>query len=103
MYAIAFDFDTTLLEQLYPSPSWRNAYGDVRSFLGERGFEWRQGRVHFGNDDVTAVDRVRAVQKLASKYPWFGPSLRDIRMLRIEENNDLAPAINDMLDDRNEE
>lgn len=103
MYAIAFDFDTTLLEQLYPSASWRNAYSDVRGYLKRRGFEWQQGRVYFGSDDVSAVDCVRAVQKLALKYAWFGPAVRDIRMLRIEENNDLTPAINDMLDDRNED
>jgi virulence-associated protein VapD len=34
------------------------------------------------------------VQRLAAKYPWFTPSLRDIRMLRIEENNDLMMALN---------
>ena len=26
MYAIVFDFDTDMLKQLYPSPSWNNAY-----------------------------------------------------------------------------
>ena len=26
-------------------------------------------------------------------YDWFAPSVRDIRMLRIEDNNDLMPAI----------
>lgn len=36
---------------------------------------------------------VLAVQDLASRYDWFTPSVRDIRMLRIEENNDLMPAV----------
>ncbi|EFX0967648.1 virulence factor, partial [Citrobacter freundii] len=27
------------------------------------------------------------------KNPWFAPSVQDIRMLRIEENNDLMPAV----------
>jgi hypothetical protein len=30
---------------------------------------------------------------MAKKYPWFTPSVRDIRMLRIEENNDLKAAL----------
>jgi virulence-associated protein VapD len=30
---------------------------------------------------------------LAKRYPWFAPSVRDIRMLRIEENNNLMPAV----------
>jgi virulence-associated protein VapD len=37
---------------------------------------------------------VLAVQDLARAYPWFNSSVvTDIRMLRIEEDNDLNPAI----------
>ena len=95
MYAIVFDFDTETLEQLYPSPSWRNASMDVRNYLTSRGFEWKQGSTYFGDDTVDAVRCVRVVQKLAAKYSWFTPSVRDIRMLRIEENNDLKLALDD--------
>jgi virulence-associated protein VapD len=42
---------------------------------------------------VDAVACVLAVQELASRYDWFTPSVRDIRMLRIEENNNLMPAV----------
>jgi virulence-associated protein VapD len=31
--------------------------------------------------------------ELAGSLPWFAASVRDIRMLRIEEVNDLMPAI----------
>jgi virulence-associated protein VapD len=27
------------------------------------------------------------------ELPWFTPAVRDIRMLRIEDNNDLGPAV----------
>lgn len=93
MYAIVFDLDVTVLEATYPTPSWRNAYRDVRDFLQQRGFDWQQGSTYFGNDSVTAVDCVLAVQELGRAYDWFKPSVRDIRMLRIEENNDLSPAL----------
>jgi virulence-associated protein VapD len=95
MYAIVFDFDTETLEQLYPNASWRNAYTDVRSYLTQRGFEWKQGITYFGDDTVDAVRCVRIVQRLSAKYPWFKPAVRDIRMLRIEENNDLLVALDD--------
>ncbi len=39
MYAIVFDFDAEKLTQLYPSPSWNNAYSEVRNYLTFRGFE----------------------------------------------------------------
>jgi len=32
--------------------------------------------------------------ELTQKYSWFAPSVKDIRMLRIEDNNDLTPVIN---------
>ena len=99
MYAIVFDFDTDLLAQLYPNNSWRNASSDVRNYLTSRGFEWQQGSTYFGDDSIDAVRCVRVVQRLAKKYQWFQPALRDIRMLRIEENNDLASALIDEDDD----
>ena len=93
MYAIVFDLDVSMLEQMYPNPSWRNAYRDVGDVLNRRGFERQQGSTYFGNDGTTAVDCVLAVQELNRTYSWFSPSVTDIRMLRIEENNDLSPAL----------
>ena len=93
VYAIAFDLEGAQLEKLYPNDSWRNAYTDVRRALEKHGFERRQGSVYFGGDHVDAVTCVLAVQELARDYSWFTPSVTDIRMLRIEDNNDLGPAI----------
>jgi virulence-associated protein VapD len=93
MYAIVVDFDTDMLQQLYPNASWNNAYTDVRNYLGARGFEWTQGSAYFSDETVDAVRCVLIVQRMAKKYPWFTPSVRNIRMLRIEENNDLKTAL----------
>jgi virulence-associated protein VapD len=95
MYAIAFHADTQVLKDLYPNESWNNAYYDVRNFHAARGFQWMQGRTYFGNDTIDAVRCVRAVQKLSARCSWFKPAVRDIRMLRIEENNDLQLALDD--------
>lgn len=95
MYAIVFDFDTNTFEQTYPNAPWRNAYTDVRNYLTARGFEWKKDSIYFGNDEIDAARCVRVVQKLAAKYNWFTPSVKDIRMLRIEENNDLLAALQD--------
>ena len=94
MYAITFDLDTDTLQQLYPGESWRNAYTEIRRILIEDGFEWQQGSVYFGNPErINPVTCVIAAQRLARELPWFTDSVRDIRMLRIEENNDLGPAV----------
>lgn len=92
-YAIAFDLDTKTLSETYGNPSCGNAYADIKKVLCEYGFERQQGSVYFGDEHVDAVKTVMAVQKLAKMYSWFSPSVRDIRMLRIEEDNDLMPAI----------
>jgi virulence-associated protein VapD len=93
VYAVTFDFDTQLLEQLYHNPSWRNAYSDVRRFLEENGFENKQGPVYFALNDIDATECIAVMQDLAQEFDWFVPSVRDLRMLRIEENNDLLPVI----------
>lgn len=93
VYAVTFDFDVEMLERLYDSASWRNAYTDVRSFFEENGFEHKQGSVYFARDDIDALECAAIVQDLAETYDWFTPSLRDIRMLRIEENNDLMTIL----------
>ena len=73
--------------------SYTNAYGDIKRFMTENNFIWQQGSVYFGNDNITAVSCVLTVQRLARQYPWFSTCVKDVRMLRIEENNDLMPAI----------
>lgn len=94
MYAIAFDLDTQSLEASYPTPSYKNAYGDIKKRLVERhGFAWQQGSVYFGGEKVNAVTCVLAAIDLRTTFPWFAASVRDIRMLRIEEQNDLMPAV----------
>lgn len=92
-YAITFDLDTTQLQKLYPAQaSWQNACADIKKTLMGLGFDWQQGSVYFGRD-VNAVQCVLAAQLLSRTYSWFKPCVRDIRMLRIEELNDLMPAL----------
>ena len=93
MYAIAFDLDTETLRQAYPNSAWNNAYGDIRKVLEPLGFNWQQGGVYFGDEKMTAVKCVLAAQKVGRELSWFKASVRDIRMLRIEEMNDLEPAL----------
>ena len=93
MYAIAFDLDQEQLSIHYPGNTPTNAYEVIRRVLEKYGFHRQQGSVYFGNETVTPVTCVMAVQAVQKQYSWFGKSVSDIRMLRIEEHNDLFPAI----------
>ncbi len=94
MYAIVFDLDQESLSQTYHNDSYKNAYGDIKKALESHGFTRQQGSVYFGDvAKVDAVSCVLAVMDLAKNNPWFEPSVKDIRMLRIEENNNLMPAV----------
>jgi virulence-associated protein VapD len=92
VYAIAFDMDIEALRVNFGDP-YNNAYLEIRRVLQRHGFAWQQGSVYFGDEAVTAVTCVLAAQDLARSLPWFAASVRDSRMLRIEELNDLMPAV----------
>ena len=92
VYAIAFDMDIEQLRTNYGDP-YNNAYLEIRRVLQRHGFTWQQGSVYFGDDEINAVTCVLAAQDLARSLPWFASSVRDIRMLRIEELNDLMTAV----------
>ena len=96
MYAIAFDLDQEALKIHYPGNTPTNAYEAIRRGLETFGFQRQQGSVYFGNESVTPVVCVMAVQAVQRAYPWFAKSVSDIRMLRIEEHNDLMPAIGEL-------
>lgn len=93
MYAITFDLDAEKLQRTYPGASCANAHAEIRSFLENRGFERVQGSMYMGDKTITAVTCVLVAADLAHKYDWFRVSVRNIRQLRIEADNDLRPAL----------
>jgi virulence-associated protein VapD len=93
VYAICFDLDTVAMQNLYRATSWQNGYQDIARVLARHGFIRQQGSVYFGDHTVDPVRCVLAIQDVARDCSWFSQVVRDVRMLRIEENNDLLPAI----------
>lgn len=98
MYAITIDMDIEMLKLHYGEP-YNNAYNEIRKILLKKGFTWQQGSVYFGGETINAVTCVLAVIELSRDLPWFASSIRDIRMLRIEELNDLMPAVQQAVSD----
>jgi virulence-associated protein VapD len=103
VYAIAFDLDSKVAESLCGA-GWRGTcYDKIERVLGEHGFQRMQGSLYFGTEASNAVTCVTAVQDLDGRCHWFGRAVRDLRMLRIDEDNDLLPALSNRLRFGNED
>lgn len=96
MYAIAFDLDCKIAEKLC-GESWKGCYEKIGRVLAEHGFTMQQGSLYFGTVESDAVTCMLAVQDLDRRFHWFGRSVRDIRMLRVDEMNDLRPVLSNEL------
>jgi virulence-associated protein VapD len=97
VYAIAFDLDTATTERLCGPNARGLCYSKIKSVFSEFGFSRVQGSVYFGEQDSDAVHCVMAVQEADRRFAWFAQAVRDLRMLRVDEDNDLMPAINNRL------
>ncbi len=94
LYAIIFALDSEALRVNHPAlPPWQEASVEIGRLLTDGGFVRQQGNVWFGGERINAVTCVRTAQRLARELPWFAASVRDFRMLRIEDADDLRPAI----------
>ena len=92
-YAIAFDLDVEQLKIHYSS-NYNNAYADIKRVFESFGFLNQQGSLYFGqSEEENAVKCMLAVQTISRQFTWFDVCVRDIRMLRIEDNNDLKPVL----------
>ncbi len=96
VYAIAFDIDTQVAERVL-GDTWKSCYGKIERGLASHGFSRMQGSLFFGGPESNAVSCMKAVQELDDQYAWFGRIIKDLRMLRIDEDNDLLPVLSNRL------
>ena len=93
VYTISFDLNTVRLRECYPTVSSQSAYDAICRVLGDHGFQRQQQSLYFGKRGSTSITCVLAVQDIQRCHSWFRDVVTDIRMLRIEELNDLYPAL----------
>ncbi|WP_157602320.1 virulence factor [Sphingomonas sp. PR090111-T3T-6A] len=97
VYAITFDLDGKIAEAMCGA-NWRGTcYAKIQTVFAEHGFGRVQGSVYFGDQDSDAVRCVLAVQDVDRRFAWFGRAVKDLRMLRVDENNDLLPLLSNRL------
>jgi virulence-associated protein VapD len=96
VYAIAFDIDTQVAERVM-GDTWKSCYGMIERGLAAHGFTRMQGSLFFGTPESNSVTCMLAVRDLDDRHAWFGRIVKDLRMFRIDENNDLMPVLNNRL------
>ena len=87
MFALAFDLDTALAKRHHPKGS-AQAYTDIRLTLAPFDFERIQGSTYAANHE----DHGRLFLALTAlrDLPWFGASLHNIRVFRMEQGTDFS-------------
>jgi virulence-associated protein VapD len=90
VYAVAFDLVVADTQRYHPK-SVAQAYSDIGTVLGARGFSRVQGSLYVTeNEDMANL--FLAMQDLRSLI-WIPLSVRDIRAFRIEQWSDFTPVI----------
>ena len=86
VYAIAYDLNTEAAEK-------HGAWDKIARVLESYGFCRQQGSVFYGTEKTTAMTCAAAVLDLNDRYAWFWDVVRDMRMLRIDEQDDLLAIV----------
>lgn len=76
---ITFDLNQEELRQWYPHREpvgdpqyYKRAYKDIQRFMSENGFERRQRSVYVSAEELTTLDVVSLMQRMAGQLPWLG-------------------------------
>ncbi|MEO7786217.1 MAG: hypothetical protein ABIR77_00120 [Sphingomicrobium sp.] len=96
MYAIAFDLDTKIAAELVTG-GYHYCYTQIKMVMAEHGFHRVQGSVYFGDEASSPVSCMLAVKAMDERFAWFGRAVKDLRMLRVDEDDDMLPLLNNRL------
>ena len=93
MYAVTFDLDTSCPGDPFGDKAYNNAYAKIGKFLADRGWSHPQGSVYFSPKEYEAVPATIDIFDLAKEFDWLATCVNNIRLMRVEENNDLKPIV----------
>ena len=86
VYAIAYDLNTEAAAR-------HNAWDKIARVLGQHGFHRQQGTVFYGTEQTSAMTCAAAVLEMNDRFPWFWEVVRYMRMLRIDEEDDVLAIV----------
>lgn len=90
-YAIVFELDLPALQ--VHGVSYSQAYAECKRFFATHDFTSVQTGLYFGAPNKTSVDCVVLVQEMAKAHQWFASSVKELKLLKLDEVADLKPAL----------
>ncbi len=88
MFGLAFDLDTEAAKRNHPSRTSAQAYTDIRVTLAPFGFHRIQGSTYAA--DHEDLGRLFLALTALRSLVWFGASLHNIRVFRMEQGTDFT-------------
>ena len=91
--AINFDLDTKALKKFYPGKDYRAAYGEIKNFMENIGFEHRQWSGYISIKALDQKEIARNVKKIAQKFPWLSQCVNRFDVTNIGKTCDMIDTI----------
>lgn len=90
----AFDLKTDRYSPLYNYYDYLSAaYKDIKEFMEDNGFEWRQGSVYISKASLSNKQVRNIIVKLCQELPWLSECLNKFDVTNIGRQHDLLSDI----------
>ena len=89
-YAVAFDMDTKCLERECVT-SYQNAYKAIGDVFKKYALLQEQDSVYLGASSW--LECLNALQETVKTHKWFGQCVRNVRIFRVEDSNDVTQFV----------
>lgn len=91
--ALNFDLDTHQLQVYYPGRNYRQAYDDLRSFLGQHDFSHRQGSGYISDIKLGTADIYDLIEQLKQQCPWLPFCINKIDVTNVGRQHELVSIL----------
>ena len=101
MYALTIDLDLEKISSFLVGFTRKDLgratsdmFREIADILSEEGFTPSMSiGLYYGGPEVTVVKCVLASMRVSKECSWFLDVVQDIRMMRVEESNDILPLL----------
>jgi len=91
--AINFDLDTKALKEFYPGKDYRAAYGEIKAFMENNGFEHRQWSGYASKIAIEKDELLGYIGEMAHRFPWLSQCVNRFDVTNIGRTYNMIDTI----------